>query len=244
MDESRLILVVDDDELFRESVSQNLRDEGFDVEECDDGIPALERLSREPSPDLIVLDWKMPGMNGIEVLKQYRGQEGHAPVIFLTVLSDQIYEEAALIGGAVDFIEKSRSFAILRRRIDLILGGDKGQADDAADLNRPIEVGHLTLDPESARARWRGEEVDLTIAEFNMVHHLASRPGKDCRYREIYDLVRGEGFHAGSGEDGYRTNVRSMIKRIRRKFEALDSAFAEIENYPGFGYRWRSPEDE
>lgn len=244
MAETQRILIVDDDDLFRESVGQNLRDEGFDVEEADGGEPALARLAQDPSPDLILLDWKMPDINGIEVLKRYRAEGGHAPVIFLTVLSDQIYEEAALIGGAVDFIEKARSFSILRRRIELIVdGGKAGPAGGEAETTGAIELGALKLDPDSARARWNGAEVDLTVAEFGVVRHLASRPGKDCRYREIYDLVRGEGFHAGAGEDGYRTNVRSIIKRIRRKFEALDPDFAEIENYPGFGYRWRAPGD-
>lgn len=243
MAEAQLVLVVDDDDLFRESVGQNLRDEGFVVEEASGGQEALDRLSAGPSPDLILLDWKMPGMNGIEVLKNYRGDGGQAPVIFLTVLSDQIYEEAALIGGAVDFIEKSRSFSILRRRIDLSIGGDKAVPSEMTEGDAHLIVGQLTMDSGSARVRWRGDEVDLTIAEFNLVRHLATRPGKDCRYRELYDLVRGEGFHAGSGEDGYRTNVRSMIKRIRRKFENLDNGFSAIENYPGFGYRWKAAED-
>lgn len=244
MAEPQRILIVDDDDLFRESVGQNLRDDGFEVEDAGGGEAALERLACDPSPDLILLDWKMPGMNGIEVLKRYRAEGGQAPVIFLTVLSDQIYEEAALIGGAVDFIEKARSFSILRRRIDLIVGGGKaGPASGGAAPEGAVEIGALKMDPESARARWKGAEVDLTVAEFSVVRHLASRPGKDCRYREIYDLVRGEGFHAGAGEDGYRTNVRSIIKRIRRKFEALDADFAEIENYPGFGYRWRDVGD-
>lgn len=243
MSEGALVYVVDDDDLFRESVAQNLADAGFAVEVFPDGPEVLEALDREPLPKLILLDWKMPKMNGIEVLKQYRAAGGDVPVIFLTVLSDQIYEEAALIGGAVDFIEKSRSFAILRRRIDLIVAGRRGGAEDEEEAgDGPQQVGDLTLDPESARASWRGTRVDLTIAEFSIVGHLAARAGRDCRYREIYDLVRGEGFHAGAGEDGYRTNVRSMIKRIRRKFETIDPDFAEIENYPGFGYRWRKDE--
>ncbi|WP_416898986.1 MAG: response regulator transcription factor [Minwuia sp.] len=241
MADGALIFIVDDDDLFRESVSQNLGDDGFTVEEFPDGPEVLERLKQDPKPSLILLDWKMPRMNGIEVLKTYRGDGGQVPVIFLTVLSDQIYEEAALIGGAVDFIEKSRSFSILRRRIDLIVGGKRGQSEAPAE--GLLEIGGLALDPDSARARWRGKEVDLTVAEFSIVHHLAARQGRDCRYRELYDLVRGEGFHAGAGEDGFRTNVRSMIKRVRRKFENLDADFAEIENYPGFGYRWRRPED-
>ncbi|MEC9347211.1 MAG: response regulator transcription factor [Pseudomonadota bacterium] len=234
------IFLVDDDDLFRESVSRNLEDAGYTVREFPDGTDVLEALSAGGAPELILLDWKMPKMNGIEVLKQLRADERAVPVIFLTVLSDQIYEEAALIGGAVDFIEKSRSFSILKRRIELILGGKRGAGGEAG--GDPVtRIGSLNLDTDAARALWRDAEVDLTISEFAIVRHLAEHAGRNIRYRELYDLVRGEGFHAGSGEDGYRTNVRSMIKRIRRKFETVDPQFDDIENYPGFGYRWRKP---
>lgn len=182
-------------------------------------------------------------MNGIEVLKQIRADGIELPVIFLTVLSDQIYEEAALIGGAVDFIEKSRSFSILKRRIELILGGSRGGASSGAQPSPEQRTGDLLLDTDSARTLWKEQEVDLTISEFAVVRHLAENAGRNMRYREIYDLVRGEGFHAGAGDDGFRTNVRSIIKRIRRKFETIDPDFAEIENYPGFGYRWRKSRD-
>jgi two-component system response regulator ChvI len=79
----------------------------------------------------------------------------------------------------------------------------------------------------------------LTLNEFRIVDLLAGRPGRDVRYRELYDQVHGAGFIAGSGEEGYRGNVRTLIKRIRQKFRALDTSFEAIENYPGFGYRWR-----
>jgi two-component system response regulator ChvI len=71
------------------------------------------------------------------------------------------------------------------------------------------------------------------------VQLLASRAGQDVTYRDIYDVVKGAGFVAGAEGEGYRTNVRAMVKRIRQKFRALDDGFAELENYPGFGYRWR-----
>ena len=67
---------------------------------------------------------------------------------------------------------------------------------------------------------------------------LAENAGRDISYREIYDIVHGEGFMAGDGEIGYRTNVRAFIKRIRQKFRDVDNAFTAIQNYPGFGYRW------
>jgi two-component system response regulator ChvI len=67
---------------------------------------------------------------------------------------------------------------------------------------------------------------------------LAQRAGRDVGYREIYDAVRGVGFEAGQGPDGYRANVRAMVKRIRQKFRGVDENFDALANYPGFGYRW------
>ena len=79
----------------------------------------------------------------------------------------------------------------------------------------------------------------MTLTEFNIVRLLASRAGENTSYREIYDVVHGDGFIAGDGDNGYRTNVRACIKRIRRKFGVIDAHFLEIENCPGYGYRWR-----
>lgn len=232
------VLIVDDDALLRESLEQNLIDAGFRVSGFSNGPDVLAHFEQDGSGDLVLLDWKMPEMNGIEVLKQIRARDIEVPVVFLTVLSDQIYEEAALLGGAVDFVEKSRSFAILRRRIELIIGRLDGASGKSGDGE--IIVGDLQLDPESSRALWRGDRVDLTLTEFKIVHHLAGQAGTDIRYREIYDLVHGEGFVAGAGDDGYRSNVRTFIKRIRQKFRDVDPDFAAIETYTGFGYRWTS----
>src|SRR5262249_49751002 len=118
------ILVVDDDE-FRESLSLNLMDEGFAVTTFANGPAALEHVAAGESADVILLDWRMPGMNGLEVLRELRQRGVMTPVIFLTALSDDIYEEAALAGGAVDFIDKSRRLSILVRRIELIAEGQR-----------------------------------------------------------------------------------------------------------------------
>ncbi len=237
------VVVVDDDDLLRESLSQNLMDAGFEVAEFSNGEALLHWLEAGQLADLILLDWKMPGMNGIEVLRQLRHRAVPIPVIFLTVLSDQIYEEAALIGGAVDFIEKSRSFSILLKRINIIIGGVKAQAEPVAPAptEQEMRIGHLVLRPDSGRALWRGREVELTLTEFHMVRLLAECAGRDVGYRQIYDLVHGRGFSAGADEHGYRANVRAFIKRIRQKFRDIDDGFVQIENYPGFGYRWTAP---
>ena len=234
------IMIVDDDGMFRESLAQNLSDVGFDIQSFEDGPAALRHLTEAGAPDMILLDWKMPGMTGIEVLRELRDRNFETPVVFLTVLSDQIYEEAGLLGGAVDFIEKSRGFSILSRRIELILKGSK--AHDAPRTGLPqqtvVTYGNVRLQRDVNRAFWKNVQVDLTLTEFQMVDYLASRAGRDVRYRDLYDIVHGEGFAAGQGEIGFRANVRAFIKRIRQKFRDVDGEFAQIENYPGFGYRW------
>src|SRR5215472_13462366 len=119
------MLLVDDDDEFRESLSLNLADEGFVVTTFANGPSALEHVAAGESADVILLDWRMPGMNGLEVLRELRQRGVATPVIFLTVLSDDIYEEAALAGGAVDFIDKSRRLSVLVRRIELIAEGQR-----------------------------------------------------------------------------------------------------------------------
>lgn len=232
------VVVVDDDALFSESLSRNLADAGYHTRVFQDGPTTLNHLAGDPEADLVLLDWKMPGMTGIEVLQRLRTRKVEIPVIFLTVLSDQIYEEAGLLNGAVDFVEKSRSFSILLKRIELTLGGRRQNENDA-EQPAFVRYGDLILRYESHRAVWKGEGVDLTLTEFDILAHLVENAGRDVSYRELYDIVHGEGFLAGEGEVGYRTNVRAFIKRIRQKFHQVDLDFALIRNYPGFGYSWR-----
>ena len=235
------VVIVDDDEFFRESLESNLTDSGFEVTAFGDGASVLAYLRQSGTADLMLLDWKMPAMSGIEVLRHLREAGAEVPVIFLTALSDQIYEEAALIGGAIDFVEKSRSFSILLKRIELIRGGAKADPSSPplADGARPVRCGELELRPQVRRAYWKTARVELSLSEFAIVHYLAARAGSEARYRELYDAVRGAGFMAGHGAEGYRGNVRTFIKRIRKKFREIDEDFDQIENYPGFGYRWR-----
>ena len=236
------VLVVDDDAFFSESVSRNLVDAGYRTRIFADGPATLHHLACEPDADLMLLDWKMPGMSGIEVLQRLRLRQIDIPVIFLTVLSNQIYEEAGLLNGAVDFVEKSRSFSILLKRIELTLAGHR--APDAEDRKSVARHGDLTMRYDSHRAAWKGVSVDLTLTEFDILAYLVENADRDVSYREIYDIVHGEGFVAGEGEIGYRANVRAFIKRIRQKFREINSRFELISNYPGFGYRWRNGHDQ
>ena len=232
------LLIVDDDDLFRESLGLNLIDEGYEVTEFSNGSDALAYLEKGGGGDVMLLDWRMPGLTGLDVLRHMRGSGFTMPVIFLTALSDDIYEEAALAGGAVDFIDKSRRLPILLKRLQLIAEGQRPVAEPEPANRLPLRLGPLELRFDTSRAAWGGRPIDLTLTEFKIVALMATRAGQDVGYREIYDLVHGKDFIAGHGEEGYRANVRTFIKRIRKKFRDSDAGFDAIENYAGFGYRW------
>jgi two-component system response regulator ChvI len=236
----RRLVLVDDDAVFLRAFALNLETAGYQVGCFTDSRRALDALKREALPDACIFDWNMPGLDGLALLRAIREASVEAPVMFLTSHGDPMYEELALDQGAVDFVDKTRSPAIILRRLALILDGQK-QLGGASDANASGSraIGPLELNPESKRAFWRGREVSLSLGEYEVVALLASKADSDVAYREIYDAIRGDGFFAGQGEEGYRANVRAMIKRIRRKFTDLDIDFAALDNYPGFGYRWR-----
>ena len=232
------IVLIDDDDAFLESLTANLADEGFDVLPFTNGATALASLVGGEPADAVLLDWRMPGMNGLETLRELRRSGCTTPVIFLTVLSDDIYEEAALVGGAVDFIDKSRRLPIILKRIELIAEGPPQPPKPTRELPAQIRLGALELRFDINRAFWNGRVVGLTLTEFRMLSQLALRPGEDVSYRELYDLVHGRDFLAGKGADGYHANVRTFIKRIRKKFRNVDPDFEQIHNYARYGYRW------
>ena len=136
--EQQLVAIIDDDSLFRESLSINLVEAGFLVIEFPDGADAVEYFSKGGTCDVILLDWRMPRMDGPKVLRWLRASNYDIPVIFLTVLDDEIYEEAALDGGAVDFIEKSRSFSIVLKRISLIGGRQTAFEEEHPEVEQHI----------------------------------------------------------------------------------------------------------
>jgi two-component system response regulator ChvI len=187
--------------------------------------------------DILVLDWRLPAGPGTELMRQLRERGVDLPIVFLSGLPATTYEATALDRGALDFVDKARGMAILAKRLQIVVGWTRREKSHRV---RPVlRLGALELHPELMRATWKGQDLDLTLSEFNIVYLLASHPGEYVTYRAIYDSVHGIGFIAGSGEDGFRANVRSSIKRIRNKFRAVDPRCREIENFAAVGYRWR-----
>lgn len=231
------LLVVDDDPLFLRTFAANLIAEGYRPHCFTDAQAALASvLADTVEVSACVLDLDLPGFDGLEFLRAI-GEAGRAlPVIFVTAHSEHVYEEQALRLGAADFVDKSRGPGIILRRIGLALRGRPITVADASAAD--LHVGPLLLRPAFRRAEWRGAEVLLSRTEFDVLMLIAGRAGHKISYRDIYDVIKGAGFVAGPGEEGYRANVRATIKRLRRKFESLDPQFAALSNHPGHGYEW------
>ena len=231
------VLVVEDDENYREIVSSELEWHGFDVRSFGDGDALLGSLDAAAEADVIVLDWKLPTISGIDLLPQLHQRGVTLPVVFLTSHADPAYEKLAFERGALDFIDKTRGVELLAKRLKL--AAKSGNPATTPEAEKPIVCGKLVLSPSASRAYWKEFDVGLTVSEYDIVHFLVSNVGNYETYRAIYDVQYYEGFVAGKGNQGHRTNVRSSIKRIRRKFCEVDLTFAEIQNSQAQGYRWR-----
>jgi two-component system response regulator ChvI len=202
-----------------------------------DGPSLLAALGNGTEAHVALLDWSLPQMSGFELLGALRERGIDLPVVFLTGYARVERELEALGHGAVDFIDKARGTEVLAHRLRVIIEGQRHHPPVKTPATE--HHGELVLLPETARVLWRQRDVGLTLTEYKIIAMLAGHEGAFQTYREIYDVAHYAGFTAGSGEHGYETNVRSLLKRIRAKFLAIDPDFSEIENAQGIGYRWR-----
>jgi two-component system, OmpR family, response regulator ChvI len=226
------IALVDDDRNILTSVSMALEAEGFSVRCYNDGAEALRGLTQQPV-DLAVLDIKMPRMDGMELLTQLRKSVA-IPVIFLTSKDDEVDELLGLRMGADDYIKKPFSQRLLIERIRAILRRNELKKETNPEGAEPMLVrGDLMLDPGRHLCTWRGSPVELTVTEFLILKSLATRPGHVKSRDQLMDAAYGEHIYVDD-----RT-IDSHIKRLRKKFKAVDDEFAQIETLYGVGYRYR-----
>ena len=228
---SHSIALVDDDRNILTSISMALENEGFKVQTYIDAENALVGISRNP-PDLAVIDIKMPGMDGEELLKRLR-KKTTIPIIFLTSKDEEVDELLGLKLGADDFIKKSGGFSIkvLVERIRVQLRKKENTIDDSKNL---IKHGKLVLDSLQLECEWNGQSLPekLTTTEFIIVKELAKRPGIIKERAQLMDIA-----YKDNNDIEDRT-IDSHVKRIRKKFKKVDQKFAAIETRYGSGYRW------
>jgi two-component system response regulator ChvI len=227
------IALVDDDRNILTSVSMALEAEGYEVNTYSDGEDGYKGISSTP-PDLVVLDIKMPRMDGMEVLAKIR-ESSTIPVIFLTSKDDEVDEVIGLRMGADDYITKPFSQRLLIERIRTLLRRNNfSETQEAKDDNdERILRGNLVLDDSRHVSSWKGNQVDLTVTEYLLLKSLALRPGHVKNRDQLIDMAYGENIYVDD-----RT-IDSHIKRIRKKFRKIDPEFSQIETLYGVGYKYK-----
>ena len=232
---SHVIALVDDDRNILTSVSIALQQEGFVARVYSDPALALRAINDNP-PDLGVFDIKMPGMDGMELLRRLR-EFSTIPVIFLTSKDDELDEALGLAMGADDYISKPFSQRLLIARIRALLRRQElaiGEATATSEEPEPplLERGRLVMDPARHKIKWGDKDVSLTVTEFLILEALAQRPGVVKSRNQLLDTAYSDDVYVDD-----RT-IDSHIKRIRRKFRAQDPEFDAIETLYGVGYRF------
>jgi len=227
----RLVAVVEDEPTIRAAVCTALRNDGHRTESFDDGIVAWEALSKA-LPDLAILDIGIPRMDGLDLCRRLRSRSEQLPIVFVTSREEEFDRVLGLEIGADDYLCKPFSMRelmarvkVLLRRAALVEGAGRAVGDGLT------VVGELTLDPLQVSATWKGRALGLTVTEFLLLQALARRPGVVKTRDQLMDDAYPDRVSVSD-----RT-IDSHVKRIRRKFEAIDREFAAIEGVYGAGYR-------
>ena len=228
---SRRIALVEDEPALRDNVADALRRQGYDVATYGNRADALAAF-RARLPDLALIDIGLPEDidGGFALCRELRALSATLPIIFLSARDSDFDIVAGLRLGADDYLTKDTSLPHLAARIAaLFRRSDLSAAPPVAD--DLLVRGPLALDVKRFTALWHGRHVELTLTEFWMVHALARFPGhvkdRDSLMRDARIVV----------DD---STITSHVKRIRRKFQAVDPAFDGIDTVYGMGYRWRA----
>ena len=233
------IALVDDEESILTSVSLSLESEGFQVDTFLNGVEALKALETK-SYDLGLFDIKMPKMDGNELLSKVRSSKIETlrdlPIIFLTSKDHEQDEIIGLRMGAADYIKKPFSQKLLNERVKTVLRiySNRTKLDkNHNDKKQKFIKGDLILDDEKQLCFWKNIEIELTVAEFNLIKSLAQYPGVVKDRNQLMDAMYGDSIYVDD-----RT-IDSHIKRLRKKFKSYDNAFDQIRTRYGSGYSWR-----
>ncbi|MEK7245003.1 MAG: phosphate regulon transcriptional regulator PhoB [Pseudomonadota bacterium] len=227
------ILVVEDDPALAELLRYNLTREGFVIELAADGDAALA-ATEDSLPDLVVLDWMIPGLSGIEVCRRLRRREASRalPIIMLTARGEETDRVEGLESGADDYIVKPFSPSELAARIRAVLRR-AGAGSSAGVESEAIEAGGVRLDLARHRVTRAGREVHLGPTEFKLLRVLMERPGRVFGREQLLDRVWGRDIHVE-----LRT-VDAQVRRLRRALNASGGADL-IRTVRGAGYAFEA----
>jgi two-component system, OmpR family, response regulator ResD len=224
------VLVVDDEPTITDVVSRYLERAGYQTRSAADGRAALQ-LVAEARPDLVVLDLMLPGMDGLEVMRRLRaaGNGNRLPVILLTAKGEPTDRVIGLRLGADDYVAKPFSPAELVARVDAVLR----RVDSSPELEDPIAFDELELDPVARSVSVRGEEVQLTLREYDLLLHFMRHPGQVFSRDQLMDAVWEYSFYSDT------STVTVHVRRLRAKIEEDPSNPRWLQTVWGVGYRFR-----
>ena len=209
-----------------------LRHAGLQPRHAVDGLIALEMAATWP-PDMVILDLMLPGVSGLEVCRRLReGRDAQVPlpVIMLTALGEESDRVLGLESGADDYVTKPFSPRELTLRVQAVLRRANA-AGSAAATPQPVRSGRLEVDVAARRARSDGQELDLTVREFDLLAFLVTHPGRAFTRAELLEHVWGWSV-------GDLSTITVYVRRLRDKVEREPASPAQLQTVWGVGYRW------
>lgn len=230
---TKRVLVVEDDRELVDLLALHLDAEGFEVTAAVDGEAGL-RAFQSGRYDLVVLDWMLPTLTGIEMLQELRRGDPRTPVLMLTARGEEADKVLGLELGCDDYLVKPFGMRELTARIKVLLRRVT-RAEEMARRNTGdaiMEMGHVVIDPAKRRVTVRGDEVPLTVKEYDLLHNLASHPGRTFSRRQLLDRV----WQAGA--EVFEHTVNSHVNRLRNKIEENPNQPRLILTVWGVGYRF------
>ena len=225
---NQTILVVDDEETIREVVRRYLEREGFSVEEAADGFEALD-LIRSISPDLIILDLMLPGIDGLSLTQHIR-QDRQIPILMLTAKGEASDRIRGLDLGADDYVAKPFSPQEVVSRVRAILR--RTNKETQAGIGKTIILGDLTIDPVSRMVSLESDTVTLTAKEFDLIYFFARNPRQVFSRAQLLEHVWGDELYTDP------TTVTVHIRRLREKIENDPSKPQYLLTVWGIGYKF------
>ena len=234
MAEPPTILVVDDEQSYRDALAVSLRREGFLVQVAADGLEAIDRFEA-CRPALVLLDVMLPKKSGLDVCKELRRNGSQTPIIMLTARGQEVDKVVGLKIGADDYVTKPFRLRELVARIRAALRRAPGEEEDSnAEV---VEVADVRLDPIRHEVSVRGEPVQLALKEFDLLELLLVNAGRVLTRDTLMDRVWGPSYV------GDTKTLDVHIKRLRAKIEENPSAPTRITTIRGLGYRYEKPKE-
>ena len=229
---SSRVLIVEDEADIRELIELHLKREGYKTESVADGEEALQKLSHN-SYELVVLDWMLPGLSGLEITRALRARKGgpRIPILMVTARMEPTDIVIGLESGADDYVTKPFEIPVLMARVRALLRRAQSDAKGEASSEKIFHIDGLTINPESYEVACLGQALQLTLSEFKLLFALAQNKGRVLTRDRLIDLVQGEGVSVVDRA------IDTHIFGLRKK---LGSCADVVETVRGVGYRIKS----